>query len=134
MESFAVFMLNQLLHELNINILQKYCICVTRKQLPRHVRIEDTALALQYEDPISLSTLYRPITIRNSDPKHTFSAPIIDEFTKTSKFDPINDTPLEADWRIEDFELDKKLSATTASVPLTYGGMWFINIDSLKLM
>lgn len=86
------------------------------------MKITDPVAALQYEDPISLSTLYRPITIRNSDPKHTFSAPIIDEFTKTSKFDPINDTALEADWRIEDYELDKKMSATTACVPLTYGG------------
>ncbi|KAH3850613.1 hypothetical protein DPMN_093037 [Dreissena polymorpha] len=101
---------------------QKYNICVTRKQIPRHVRITDEALALQYEDPISLSTLYRPITIRNSDPRHTFSAPIIDELTKTSKFDPINDTPLDQDWRVEDFELDKKMSAAIAFVPLTYGG------------
>lgn len=76
---------------------------------------------MQYEDPISLSTLYRPITIRNSDPRHTFSAPIIDELTKTSKFDPINDTPLIDDWRIEDFELDKKISSSTACIPLTYG-------------
>lgn len=102
--------------------LQKYIICITRKQLPRHVKITDPALALQYEDPISLSTLYRPITIRNSDPKHTFSAPILDEFTKTSKFDPISGASLVDDWRMEDFELDKKMSSATASIPLTYGG------------
>jgi len=60
--------------------------------------------------------------VRNSDPKHTFSAPILDEFTKTSKFDPINGTPLVDDWRIEDFDLDKKMSAVTACLPLTYGG------------
>ncbi|XP_052768743.1 uncharacterized protein LOC128208997 [Mya arenaria] len=101
---------------------QKYNLCVTRKQLPRHVKITDPALAMQFEDPISLSTLYQPITIRNSDPKHTFSAPIIDELTKTSKFDPINDMPLESDWRIEDVELDKKMSGATACIPLTYGG------------
>ena len=77
---------------------------------------------MQFEDPISLSTLYRPITIRNSDPKHTFSAPIIDELTKTSKFDPINKTPLESEWRVEDYEIDKKMSAVSACVPLTYGG------------
>lgn len=103
--------------------LQKYSICATRKQLPRHVKITDPVLALQYEDPISLSTLYRPITVRNSDPKHTFSAPIIDELTKTSKFDPINDMPLIDDWRIEDYELDKKMSSATACIPLTYGGL-----------
>ena len=39
-----------------------------------------------------------------------------------SKFDPINDTPLESDWRIVDFDLDKKMSSATACIPLTYGG------------
>ena len=103
-------------------LLQKYVINVIRKQLPRHVKLSDPVLAMQFEDPISLSTLYRPITVRNSDPKHTFSAPIIDELTKTSKFDPINDLPLDPEWRVEDFAVDKKLSAATASIPLTYGG------------
>lgn len=101
---------------------QKYCILVTRKQLPRHVRITDATLALQYECPISLTTLYQPITISGSDPRHTFSAPIIDEFTKMSKFDPLNDIPLESEWRVVDFDLDKKLSSATACIPLTYGG------------
>lgn len=90
--------------------------------MPRHVRITDPALALQYECPISLSTLYQPITIHGSDPRHTFSAPIMDELTKMSKFDPLNDNPLVADWRIEDFELDKKISSAMACIPLTYGG------------
>ena len=103
-------------------VFQKYCILVTRKQLPRHVRITDAALALQYECPISLSTLYQPITVLGSDPRHTFSAPILDELTKTSKFDPLNDTPLEADWRVVDFAVDKKMSSALACIPLTYGG------------
>lgn len=111
-----------IIYKCHFYAFQKYTICVTRKQLPRHAKITDTAIALQYEDPVSLSTLYRPITVRNSDPRHTFSAPIIDELTKTSKFDPISGTPLVGDWRVEDFDLDKKMSSVTACIPLTYGG------------
>ncbi|KAK3595487.1 hypothetical protein CHS0354_021583 [Potamilus streckersoni] len=101
---------------------QVYIVLITKKQLPRHVRITDPELACQFECPISLSPFYRPITIRGSDPKHTFSAPIIDELTRMSKTDPLNDMPLDKNWRVEDIELEKRIAGVQACVPLTYGG------------
>ncbi|XP_064623924.1 uncharacterized protein LOC135485620 [Lineus longissimus] len=101
---------------------ETYSIIATKKQVPRYVKFSDPCLALAYECPVSLSALYRPVSIRGSDPKHTFSGPIIDEFTKTSKVDPLNEMPLDSDWRIPDFELEKKMSQAVVSVPLVFGG------------
>ena len=95
---------------------------MSRKQFPRHVRLAEEKLITDFQDPVSLGLLYQPITIKGSDPRHTFSAPIIDELTKTSKVDPLNQSPLEKDWKVYDFELDKKITEALASIPLTYGG------------
>jgi len=105
--------------------LQIYSLDIIRKPLPRYVKLSDDNLAQQYECPISLSTLYRPISIRGSDPKHTYSAPNIDAFTRTSKVDPLSDMPLTGEWRVVDYELDKKMANAQSTIPLTYGGMLF---------
>lgn len=104
------------------SLLKVYTVLVTKKQLPRYVRLTDAEAAMEFECPISLSPLYCPVTIKGSEPKHTFSAPFIDEFTKLSKFDPLNNVPLDKEWRISDTEIDKKISAASACIPLTNGG------------
>ncbi|XP_041354400.1 uncharacterized protein LOC121372183 [Gigantopelta aegis] len=101
---------------------QVYNIHITRKPFPRFVKIMDKDLALNYECPITLCPLYRPISIKGSQPLHVFSAPLIDEYTKTSKFDPLSNMPLASDWRVENHELDAKISSLSGCVPLTYGG------------
>lgn len=95
---------------------------ILRKPIPRFVKFVDPKKALEFECPFSLGPLYAPITIKNSNPKHTYSAPIIDSLTRTSKYDPLNGQPLPLDWRVVDRELDKKMSEEPAVVPLTYGG------------
>ena len=77
---------------------------------------------MKYEDPVSLSILHQPITVKGSDPKHSYSRAIIDEMTKTSKIDPLTQTVLEPDWRIEDLSLDKELSEAMGCLSLTNGG------------
>lgn len=104
-------------------MLQVYQVVVTRKQIPRFIQLAEPKDLLAYECPVSLTVLYQPITIKGSDPKHTISGPILDEFTKTNKVDFLNELPLAADWRQLDFHLDKKISDVTASVPLVNGGM-----------
>lgn len=91
--------------------------------MPRYVKITDETLAQQYECPISLSPLYRPISIKASDEKHTYSAPNIDAFTRTSKVDPLSDMPLTGEWRNIDYDLDKKMANAQSCIPLTYGGI-----------
>ena len=102
---------------------QIYTLEATRRQIPRHVQLEDSSFATQVEDPISLSIVYQPITIKDSQPKHTFSAPILDELTRTSKSDPINETSLGKDWRFIDYQLDNKLSNSTGFITLSNGGI-----------
>ena len=114
------------------SVLLYYCLCVfqtykvifTRKQIPRYIRLNDPALSMQYECPVSLTALYQPVTIKDSEPRHTLSAPIIDEFTKTSKLDPISETPLVGDWRVEDYGIDKKLSDASGCIPMATGGVY----------
>ncbi|KAK3093084.1 hypothetical protein FSP39_010869 [Pinctada imbricata] len=101
---------------------QVYSIDVMRKQVPRYVKIVDASLAQKYECPYSLSPIYRPITIRGSDPKHTYSAPNLEEKTRTNKVDPLSGMPFGKDWKIIDYELDKQVASTVAKIPLTNGG------------
>ncbi len=101
---------------------QKYSIIFTKKPIPRYVQLTDAKLAVKYEDPISLSLLYQPISIRGSDPKNSFSAPFIDEMTKTSKFNPLTEEALLSDWRIEDYILDNMISHAVGYFPTADGG------------
>ena len=107
--------------------------------------------AIQFEDPISLNFIYCPITIKGdfriyapvsyvmlqfkkkcyvilfypgTSPPHVFSAPLLDEFTHTSKYDLLNEQPLVSDWRVVSDDLDKKISFATVTVPLSNGGMF----------
>lgn len=117
-----IFRANKCVQYIFVKILQSYRLAISRKPIPRYIKITDPELAIQYEDPVSLSALYRPISIKDSDPKHSFSAPIIDEFTKASKVDPLNQMPLVLDWRVIEYELDAKISQTNGCIPLTNGG------------
>ena len=61
-------------------------------------------------------------TILLTGTSHIFSAPILDEFTRTSKYDPLDEQPLVNDWRVVSSDLDKKISAAMVTIPLTNGG------------
>ncbi|XP_033734842.1 uncharacterized protein LOC117323628 [Pecten maximus] len=101
---------------------QTYSVDILRKPMPRYAKFTDPEMAQKYECPISLSPLYRPISIRGSEPKHTYSAPNIDAMTRTSKVDPISGMSLMGEWRIVDIAIEKQMAAASASIPLTYGG------------
>lgn len=92
-----------------------------RKQIPRFIEIIDKELAYKLECPVTLSPLYRPMTIKDTDPKHTFSAPVLDEFTKTSKIDPLSYAPLTGDWKFDDKEIENVLSDSLGRIPLANG-------------
>ncbi|ESO87738.1 hypothetical protein LOTGIDRAFT_234972 [Lottia gigantea] len=100
---------------------QTYTLEVARKQVPRFVKLSDPKEALTYECPISLNPFYQPITIKDSDPKRTFTGPLINELTKISKYDPINGRPLPPEWRIQDYNVDKKLSSVNVVIPCIDG-------------
>ena len=99
---------------------------VTRKQFPRYVKFTNAKDALKYECPISLTAMYQPLTIKDSEPKHTFSGPVLREFTRTNKFDPLNDMPLQLEALLEDFKFDAEMSNAMCIVPLVNGGKYFL--------
>lgn len=96
---------------------------VVRKQIPRYVKFTKAESLAEFECPLSLSPLYCPLTVKGSKPKHTFSGPFITEISKLSKVDPLNGCALEPGWRIEDYEIDKKMASEEAIIPLTYSGI-----------
>ena len=102
--------------------MQTYTLVVSRKQIPRFIQIKDKELAHQLECPITLSPLYRPVSVKDSDPKNTYSEPILDELTKTSKIDPLSYAPLLGDWKVNDDVIEKQLSDTLGCIPLANGG------------
>ena len=102
-------------------VLQIYTVIITKTQMGRYVKLCDQETS-KYQCPISLSPVYCPVNIKDSDSKYAISAPILEEFTKTSKVDPLTDIILHPDWRIENYDLDKEMSSTLACIPLIGGG------------
>nr|XP_014349464.1 PREDICTED: uncharacterized protein LOC106705203 isoform X2 [Latimeria chalumnae] len=101
---------------------QVYQIVVTRLQLPCVVSFTEANDQIEYECPMSLTAFYRPVTIRGSSPKHTFSAPYIDLLSRRSKIDPLDEKLLAEDWRIPDYELDKRMSGASVRCCFAYRG------------
>lgn len=98
---------------------------LTRKQIPVFVRFAIPALAVKFECPVSLAPFYKPVTIKESMPVHTYSGPIIENFVRTSKIDPISEKSLDLDWRLLNYDLDQEMSQASVMVPLINGG-WLI--------
>jgi len=104
---------------------------LVRKQIPLFVQFTDAGLSFKYECPVSLAPFYQPVTVKGSQPVHTYSGPIIDSLTRTSKVDPIGEQTLEPEWRQPNYELDKEMSEALASVPLISGGGYLSIISKI---
>lgn len=88
-----------------------YLLVVSRLKLPRPIEFSDEKQKLRFQCPVCLGILYRPKSIKDSDPKHVFCKCCIDELTRTSKVDPLDGSPLADIWRTDEYELDKELSS-----------------------
>lgn len=92
---------------------QTYTLLISRLKLPRPVKFSDEKQQSKFECPVCLGILYRPKSIKDSDPKHVFCKSCIDELTRTSKQDPLDGSPLPGGWRTDEYDLDKELSSQT---------------------
>ncbi|KAM8739261.1 uncharacterized protein AB9X84_021428 [Acanthopagrus schlegelii] len=101
---------------------QVYKVLVTRKLIPMAVTFTDEKLQLDYECPVSLTALYRPVSINHSDPKHIFSRPYIEMLARRSKVDPLSDCPLGDGWKVVELDLDRRMSAALVKCFFTYRG------------
>ncbi|KAM4770936.1 uncharacterized protein WCC33_002715 [Rhinophrynus dorsalis] len=101
---------------------QIYCIIVTRTQLPCCVSFTDIQDQMNYECPVSLTAFYRPISVKGSNPKHTISGPYMDLLTRMSKTDPLDESFLNENWRLPEYELDMNMSAANVYCIYAYRG------------
>ncbi|KAK2896317.1 hypothetical protein Q8A67_010805 [Cirrhinus molitorella] len=101
---------------------QVYTINVTREPVPLAVMFCDVRDQMEYECPISLSALYKPVSIHQSEPKIIFSAPYIDMLTRRSKVDPFTERPLGEGWKVLESELDRRMSNAPVKCFFSYRG------------
>lgn len=92
---------------------QTYTLLISRLKLPRPINFSDEKEQPKFTCPVCLGLLFRPKSIKNSDPKHVFCKSCIDELTRTSKQDPLDGSPLVDDWRTDEHDLEKELSSQT---------------------
>ena len=104
-------------------LCQVYSVLVTRKQIPRYVRLHDSVAAGHYECPLSLCVLYQPVsTLCGGHAMATYSAPLIDALTRTDRVDPLTEQMLDVDWRLPRYDVDAELTATNACIMFADGG------------
>jgi hypothetical protein len=89
---------------------KQYKLRATREHMGRSTEAVDKKLAMTMQCPICLNLVYRPRAIANSKHCCVFCAPCIAMVTRTSKIDPVNETPLEGDWLVERPDVEVKVS------------------------
>lgn len=99
-----------------------YVLAISRLKLSRPIKFLDEKQQSKFECPVCLGVLYRPKSIKESQPKHVFCKSCIDELTRTSKQDPLDGSPLADVWRVDEYELDKELSSQTVSCVYKHWG------------
>lgn len=88
-----------------------YVLIISRLKLLRPIKFSDEKQQSKFKCPVCLGVLYRPKSIKDSQPKHVFCKGCIDELTRTSKQDPLDGSPLPDVWRVDEYDLDKELSS-----------------------
>ncbi|XP_068184369.1 uncharacterized protein [Antennarius striatus] len=101
---------------------QSYTVLVTRELIPMAVTFTNGKQQLDYECPVSLTAFYRPVSINRSDPKHVFSRPYVEMLARRSKVDPLSGSPLRDDWKVDEPNIDRKMSATPVKCFFAYRG------------
>ncbi|KAL7877350.1 hypothetical protein SRHO_G00039930 [Serrasalmus rhombeus] len=101
---------------------QVYTILITQEQIPLAVSFCEMNDQMEFECPVSLSALYRPFSINQSDPKAVFSAPYIDMLTRRSKVHPFTDRPLGDSWKVPESELNNRMSSASVKCFFAHRG------------
>jgi len=105
---------------------QVYTVLVTRKQIPRYVRLREDR---SYVCPLSLCVLYQPVsTLCNGRVTATYSAPLIDALVRIDRVDPLSEQTLDHSWRSPRYDIDSELTAADACITFADGGKWLVTI------
>jgi len=98
-------------------------VLVSRKPIPRYVRLSDKAAAARYECPLSLSVLYQPVsTMCNGRLTATYSSLLLDVLVRTNRVDPLSEQTLDLKWRSPRYDVDSELTAADACIIFADGG------------
>ncbi|XP_014876945.1 uncharacterized protein LOC106939152 [Poecilia latipinna] len=104
------------------SVTQAYTVCVTRELIPVAVTFSEGKHQVEYECPVSLSALYRPVSVHQSEPKSIFSRPYIEMLARRSKVDPFTGSVLGDGWKVSELDLDKTMSAAPIHCFFRYRG------------
>ena len=101
---------------------QTYVITVCRQEIVRYFQFVDSKLNQEYECPVCLRPRHRPKSIAGSNPKHIFCKSCIEELTRTSKVDPLDETPLKGEWKMDELEMESKMAGSEVLCTFSYHG------------
>ncbi|XP_043992259.1 uncharacterized protein LOC122842444 isoform X1 [Gambusia affinis] len=104
------------------SVTQVYTVCVTRELIPVAVTFSEGKHQVEYECPVSLSALYRAVSVHQSDPKSIFSRPYIEMLARRSKVDPFTGSVLGEGWKVSELDVDKTMSAAPVHCFFRYRG------------
>lgn len=99
-----------------------YTVKVCKQHLFRPAHFVNKGDIMKVECPICLGIPHRPKSIEGSHSGRVYCKSCIDEITRTSKQDPLDDAPLIGEWRLDEFELDKELSSLPTYCVFTHWG------------
>lgn len=93
--------------------LKTYRLLALRMKIPWPLCLTDAKITYNYSCPVCLGQFHCPKSIRETEPKHKFCKCCIEELTRTTKQNPLNEKPLTGDWLVNEEILEQELSAQT---------------------
>ena len=88
-----------------------YQILVQRASIPWLITTIDTSNIYNYSCPICLAIIHCPKSIAETKPKHVFCKSCIEELTRTTKRNPLNEQSLTGDWIVNEPSLEEELAS-----------------------
>ena len=86
-----------------------YQILIQRAKIPWHITTIDISNISNYNCPVCLAIIHCPKSIAETKPKHVFCKSCIDELTRTTKQNPLNEQWLTGDWLVNEPGLEEML-------------------------
>ena len=109
-----------------------YQIIIQRAKIPWSVSTINLCDVYNNTCPICLAVFHCPKSIVDTTPKHLFCKSCIDELTRTTKQNPLNEQDLTGDWLINEPSLEEKLTILDVNCVFTrYGCMEKIKLGCL---
>lgn len=87
-----------------------YHLLIQKAKIPWHISTIDISKIYHYTCPVCLAVLHCPKCIANTNPKHVFCKSCIDELSRTTKRNPLNEQLLTGDWLANEPTMEEELT------------------------